>query len=78
MRRIMMIASVLLAVMGCAGVVGPRKRGDPPPSFVADSKLSISEQEARSREFVGLPQQSPDVAPRTYVEQPSYSSPRQH
>ena len=77
MRRIIMMAGVLLVLMGCTGVVGPRKRGDPPPWFVADPRLPIQDQEARGREYLALPQQSPDVAPRTYVEQPGYTA-RQH
>jgi hypothetical protein len=78
MRRIMMIGGVLLTLMGCTGVVGPRKRAEPPPWFVADPRLPIKDQKARSREYLALPEQSPTVAPRTYAEQPSYSNVLQH
>jgi hypothetical protein len=70
MRRTMLMA--LLVVTGCQGVVGPFQRPCTPPVLVDDPRLSIPEQEQRGRDRLALPEQSVQVAPRTFAEEPAY------
>jgi hypothetical protein len=70
MRRIVLLAALLLLI-GCQGVVGPRQRFCE-PKVIDNPCLSIEEQKARGREYLALPEQSWDVAPRTFAEQPGY------
>ena len=65
------LLGVLLLLTGCQGVVGPRQRRCQ-PEVADDPRLSIREQEARGRELLALPEQSWNVAPRTFAEQPGY------
>jgi len=70
MRRIVLGGALLLA--GCQGVVGPRERycrGVPP---IDDPRLTIAEQEKRSRANVALPDPSWSAGPQTYTEGPAY------
>ncbi len=69
MRRIV-LAAILLAA-GCQDLVGPGQRGPLPPGVVANPCLTIPEQERRGRALLALPEQSPDVAPPTFAEQPA-------
>ncbi len=73
MRRLFVVGILLLA--GCQGVSGPFSR---PPGRVDDPLLTISEQKARARERLALPDESLNVAPRTGVQPPDgpYGTPR--
>ena len=70
MRRIL-LAGLLLAT-GCQGVVGPFQRWCNPPPRPDNPFLPISEQERLGRSDLALPQKSPEIAPRTYAEEPAY------
>jgi len=73
MRRYLVIGILLLA--GCQSVSGPFTRR---PERVDDPLLTISEQKARARERLALPDESLSVAPRTGVQPPDgpYGTPR--
>jgi len=59
MRHAFLLAIVFLA--GCRNVIGPF---DPrPPVRVDDPRLSIPEQEALGRQYIGLPDESPLAGP---------------
>jgi hypothetical protein len=68
MRRILMVGLLLLA--GCQGLVGPRQRRDNPQPVDVPG-LPMNEQQRRVRELLAVPQPSPTIGPRTYMEQPS-------
>lgn len=70
MRRVLLIGGLVL-VAGCQGLVGPRQRSAQ-PVLIDDPRLSTAEQEKRGREFLALPEKSPDIAPRTGAEDPYY------
>jgi hypothetical protein len=70
MNRALLVAGFLLAV-GCQGVVGPRQRLEQAAQLY-DPCLTISEKEQRQRALLALPEKSPEVAPRTGAEEPSY------
>ena len=74
MRRIVLAGLLLLA--GCC-YVGPRERGPLPPRVVDDPRLSIPEQQRRGRNLLALPEPSPNVGPRTYMEPPDIRGGRQ-
>jgi hypothetical protein len=69
MRQILL--AVLLVLVGCQGVQGPRTHRCN-PEVVDDPRVSIAEQQARGRDRLALPEPSNDVAPRTYAEFPEY------
>jgi hypothetical protein len=73
MHRILLgcLLGVLVAGVGCQGTVGPFQRGAP-PARPDNPYLTIAEQEERGRAQLALPQKSPQVAPRTYAEEPAY------
>jgi len=73
MRRLFVVGILLLA--GCQGVSGPFSR---PPGRVDDPLLTISEQKARARERLALPDESQTVGPRLGIIPPDgpYGSPR--
>jgi hypothetical protein len=73
MRRLLVVGILLLA--GCQGVSGPFSR---PPGRVDDPLLTISEQKARARERLALPDESQSVGPRLGIIPPdgSYGAPR--
>jgi hypothetical protein len=66
------VTAGLLFVVGCQGVEGPFARRERPPVFIDAPGLTIEEQEKRGRDRVGLPEKSPDIAPRTGAEEPYY------
>lgn len=66
MHRLFLAGLALLA--GCQGVQGPFTAR--PPARVDDPWLSIEEQERRGREFLALPVDRGEVAPRTRIELP--------
>ena len=74
MSRILLALCLLGA--GCQGVVGPFQRVCDPrrPDNVC---LPIPEQEQRGRELLALPEKRPEVAPRTYAEEPAYRAAEQ-
>jgi hypothetical protein len=65
------LLGVVILGSGCQGFVGPFQRGAP-PARPDNPYLSIAEQEERGRAQLALPQKSPQVAPRTYAEEPAY------
>ena len=69
MRRLLLIGLLLLA--GCQNVSGPFacKR----PERVDDPRLPLEEQERRGRDRLALPENSPNLAPRS-----DFSLPWQH
>jgi hypothetical protein len=76
MRRIVLGGALLLA--GCQSVVGPRERycrGVPP---IDDPRLTIAEQEKRSRANVALPDDRWAAGPQTWTEGPAYRDRWQH
>jgi hypothetical protein len=65
MRRTLYL--VVLILVGCQGVVGPReRRGD--PEQVDVPCLPIEEQMRRGRDRLALPEQSTTIAPRSYAD----------
>ncbi len=63
MRRTLCL--VVLFLVGCQGVVGPREhRFD--PVQVDDPRLTIEEQKRLGRDRLALPEQSRTIAPRAY------------
>jgi len=66
MRRLFLLGALL--VMGCRTTVGPFAHRE--PQRVDDPRLTIPEQERRARDRLAYPEQSADVAPRTYTELP--------
>jgi hypothetical protein len=64
MRRL--IFAGLLFLTGCQNVVGPFQHRD--PARVDDPLLSISEQKRLGRDRLAFPEESPKVAPPTYVD----------
>jgi hypothetical protein len=68
MRRILLMG-VLLLLIGCQGVTGPRERRAH-PERVDDPRLSIPEQQERGRDRLAIPEPS-KVAPPTYDDPPS-------
>ena len=63
MRRTLCL--MVLSLVGCQGVVGPRER--PPQALqVDDPRLSIPEQQRLGRDRLALPEQSTTIAPRAY------------
>jgi hypothetical protein len=74
MSRILLALCLLGA--GCQGVVGPVQRLCD-PRRPDNPCLPIPEQEERGRELLALPQKRPEVAPRTYAEEPAYRHPEQ-
>jgi len=70
MTRSLLVACLLVAI-GCQGTMGPGDRLARPVR-IDDPRLTISEQEQLGRERLALPQKSPDIAPRTGAEEPSY------
>lgn len=65
MRRLILCGLLVLA--GCEGVIGPRQRACQPSSINAPC-LSPDEQNARLRDQVAVPLNSPTIGPRTYAE----------
>jgi hypothetical protein len=63
MRRLFL--TCVLVAAGCQNVVGPFQHRD--PQRVDDPLLTIGEQERRGRDRLALPEQSPAVAPPTYL-----------
>ena len=59
MRRLAFLTLLILA--GCRNVIGPFDAR--PPVRVDDPRLSIEEQEARGRQFLALPDESPLAGP---------------
>jgi hypothetical protein len=69
MCRTLMLGT-LMFLAGCQGVVGPRQRlAQPIP--IDDPRLPIEEQQARGRQRLAFPEESEDVAPRTFAELPA-------
>jgi hypothetical protein len=66
MRRLLCLGVLLLA--GCH-LVGPRERRGL-TDRVDDPHLTLDEQERRARDRLALPDQSPNLGPRTYMEYP--------
>ena len=67
MRHFLLVVGLLL--VGCQGVNGPFAR-KARPERVDDPSLKIYEQERLGRDQLALPQQSPLIGPRTYMEPP--------
>ena len=65
MRRLMLCGLLVLA--GCEGVIGPRQRACL-PGKIDEPWLSLDEQNARMRDRVAVPLNSPTIGPRTYSE----------
>ena len=65
------LVGVMLLLGGCEGLVGPRQRRCQPVR-VDNPCLTIPEQQKLGRANLALPEQSPNVAPRTDAEQPGY------
>jgi hypothetical protein len=61
MRRLVILGTMLLA--GCGNVIGPFAPRD--PQRVDDPHLPIYEQQARGRDRLPLPDESPNVGPNT-------------
>ena len=66
MRRLLCLGVLLLS--GCH-LVGPRERRAQ-TDRVDDPRLTLEEQGRRSRDRLSLPDQSPNLGPRTYMEYP--------
>ena len=66
MRRLFILGTMLLA--GCGNVIGPFAPRD--PQRVDDPRIPIYEQQARGRDRLALPEEAPNLTPRTYVEFP--------
>ena len=74
MRQFFLLGVLLL--VGCQGVEGPRFHRDNPVQ-IDDPRLTIEEQQRRSRDRIALPDSSPNVGPPTYLESPGApASPR--
>src|SRR4051812_31242783 len=67
MRVVPLVAGLLL--VGCQGVNGPFAH-KAMPQRVDDPCLSIAEQQQRGRDRLALPEQSPQLGPRTWMEPP--------
>lgn len=67
MRLLMVVG--LLALAGCAGTTGPRRR-DQSLQNVAPSGMPIPEQQARAKMYLPYPNITPMTGPRTYMEIP--------
>ena len=65
MRRFILCGLLVLA--GCEGVIGPRQRACQ-PGKIDEPWLSLDEQNARMRDRVAVPLNSPTIGPRTYSE----------
>lgn len=74
--RGILLSGALVVLTGCGDVVGPFRRTGPPVRL-NDQCLTIGEQKARQRQYLALPEQSANVAPRTDAEQPGFVG-RQH
>jgi len=68
MRRLLLVG--WLALVGCAGVVGPFQRPFTPYT-VEDPWLTPDEQKMRFRDQVALPDASRAIGPRTYADNPA-------
>jgi hypothetical protein len=68
-RTLLIGLLALFLLAGCQNMVGPVQRRLF-PERVDDPCRSIDEQEKKGRERLALPER-PDVAPRTYAEEPS-------
>ena len=58
---------VVLFLVGCQGVVGPREHREH-PTQVDVPCLPIEEQKRIGRDRLALPEQSTTIAPRTYAD----------
>jgi hypothetical protein len=67
--RVFLVALLLLGA-GCQGLVGPRQRREQ-GVWIDDPRLSIPEQQQRKRDQLALPENSPQITPRTGAEEPS-------
>lgn len=54
----------LMALMGCQNLIGPRERRFDPVK-VDPPFLSVEEQERLARDQLAVPEQSPEIGPRT-------------
>jgi hypothetical protein len=66
MRRLLCLGILLVA--GCQ-LVGPRERRNL-TDRVDDPRLTLEEQQRRARDRLALPDQTPALGPRTYMEYP--------
>jgi len=66
MRRLLCMGVLLLA--GCQ-LVGPRERRNQ-TERIDDPRLTLDEQGRRARDQLALPDPSPNLGPRTYMEYP--------
>src|SRR5437870_13848690 len=67
MRHVLLLSGLLR--VGCQGVNGPFAR-KARPERIDDPRLSIAEQQQRGRDQLALPEQSPQLGPRTWMEPP--------
>ncbi len=67
MRRLLLVS--LLSLIGCASIVGPRKR-DARPERVDPPGLPIPEQKQRARADLPYPDPNPWLGPRNFAEIP--------
>jgi hypothetical protein len=70
MRQLLLMGLILLVSMGCADLMGPRKRAMNPEK-VDPPGLPISEQEYRGRDRLAYPDPSRNAGPRTWAEVPA-------
>jgi hypothetical protein len=66
MRKLLLLGVLFLA--GCQNVLGPFAHRQ--PQRVDDPRLPIEEQQRRARDRLALPEDNPDLTPRTYTELP--------
>jgi len=65
--------ALLLLTGCCQSFVGPFERSRMPATRIDDPCITIAEQQARGRARLAFPDQTNDLAPRTYAEVPNSS-----